>query len=109
MRRVVDFEAHSHILVHHSILVNLLDLLSRALFLNQTSEIDNPQKALSRLNPVTVLWVREKYSNMLLNHLDCVRLHQSAVRVMRLQNRAGYFTLLLGVHEICNVLRVVLF
>lgn len=85
MRRVVNFEAQRHVLVHHAELVNLLDLQVIALA-DYTCQVDCLKEALLRLNAEAVLWVREKDAHSFLRCAQRVRLDKVDVGSVRLEN-----------------------
>jgi hypothetical protein len=61
MRRVVHLEPQRHVLVHHAVLVDHLDLLSDIL-LNLLPVINYLQECVGGRQAVAVLWVREKHT-----------------------------------------------
>lgn len=106
VRVVVDLKAKRHILIHHAILVDLLNDRILLAGLDLPHFVNHPQEALSGLNLIAIERIGEENADIFLGAFQLVRLYKLHIRIVRPQYRVGDLSLLLGVHQVSYVLRV---
>ena len=101
----MHFESQGHVLVHHSILVDDLNLQGLVL-LYLLAEVDNSQERFCRIQPIAILRVRKEHPDMLREALQDIGLHQVHVRIVRLHHASRDLSLFSRIHGIGNNLRI---
>lgn len=103
----MDLKSECHVFVHHTVLMNDLDLLGW-ICLNLFSIVNDLHESVCGRYTIAVLRVWEENSHVLGKALKGIRLNQMYIWIVRLHHTSRYFTLFTSEHQVGYISRIIL-